>query len=105
MQLFRPILFLLVVAYSAALAAISVCSAAALAPADQQLFREVHAAQTAAGSRAPEKQRQALERARKLGWAGDTQAALFLLELGNRTILYSFAEPFKAPATPELKYS
>lgn len=97
-------LFLLfVVAHLAALAGTSVFAADTLVPADQQLFREAHAAETPGGSRAPEKLRQALERARKLGWEGDTQAALFLLDLGDRRILYSFAEGFKAPATPELE--
>jgi Ankyrin repeats (3 copies)/Ankyrin repeat len=97
------LLLLFIVASLAALAGISVCAAAALTPADQQLFREAHAAETPGGSRAPEKLRQALERAHKLGWEGDTQTALFLLDLGNRRILYSFAEGFKASATPELE--
>ena len=97
-------LFLLfVVAHLAALAGISVCAAEALSPADQQLFREAHAAETPGGSRAPEKLRQALARAYKLAWEGDTQTALFLLDLGDRRILYSFAEGFKASATPELE--
>jgi hypothetical protein len=97
-------LFLLfLVAHCVALAEISVCAAEALAPADQQLFREAHAAEIPGGSRAPDKLRQALERASKLGWEGSTQTALFLLDLGDRRILYSFAETFQVPATPELE--
>jgi len=93
----------LVAAHLAALAGMSVCAAGALTPADQQLFREAHAAEIPGGSREPEKLRLALERAYQLAWAGDTQTALFLLDLGNRRILYSFAEGFKASATPELE--
>lgn len=83
----------------------AVFAAQALVPADQQLFREAHAAETATANRAPEKLRQALERARKLGAEGSTQTALFLLDMGDRSILYSFAESFNAPATPELEIS
>lgn len=95
--------FLIVVCNFAGLAGISVSAATALSPADQKLFREAHAAETATGSTAPEKRRQALERAYKLALEGSMETALFLLDLGNRTILYSFAQGFKAPATPELE--
>lgn len=84
-------------------AGLSVADAAPLSPWDRQLFREGHAESLAGSSGLGGRFRGALDRAAELGREGNIGAALFLLDLGDRTILLRFMQGFSAPATPELE--
>lgn len=99
----KALRFLIVVTHIALAAGVAVADAAPLSQADQQLFREGHAENLAGRSGLAGKFRGALDRAGKLGREGNTDAALFLLDLNDRTILYAFAEAYSAPAVPELE--
>jgi hypothetical protein len=95
--------FLIVASHLVILAGIAGAAAGPLSPSAQQLLREAHAGRNVGSEATNKKLGDALQLARKLGQENNNDAIAFLIELGDRGILFAFTETYTAPATPELE--
>lgn len=94
---------LIVASHFVFLAGMAGAAAQPLSPSDQQLLREAHAGRNVGSAATNKKLGDALQLARKLGQENNNDAIPFLIELGDRGILFAFTETYTAPATQELE--